>query len=82
MCPNQVFPKIPAPGGVNPTYSECGRYALAVKPKKGDAILFVSIVDGYPTFTMEIVSAPMIRFADSTSLYSCTLQAYNIMTIR
>ncbi len=34
-CP-QVFPKIPAPGGINPNFSDCARHALAVKPRKGD----------------------------------------------
>lgn len=39
-----VFPNIPAPGGRNPdTFSECARYHLAAKPKKGTAILFHSI---------------------------------------
>lgn len=39
-----VFPNIPAPGGRNPdTFSECARYHLAVKPKKGTAVLFHSI---------------------------------------
>jgi hypothetical protein len=38
-CP-QVFPKLPAPGGENVGYSECARYNLAVKPRKGDALLF------------------------------------------
>ena len=31
---------MPAPHGVNINFSECARYKLAVKPKKGDAILF------------------------------------------
>lgn len=38
-----VFPKIPAPNGINPQFSDCARHALAVKPKKGDAILFHSM---------------------------------------
>ncbi|GAX73148.1 hypothetical protein CEUSTIGMA_g601.t1 [Chlamydomonas eustigma] len=39
-----VFPNIPAPGGQNdPSFSECARYNLAAKPKKGTAILFHSI---------------------------------------
>ena len=39
-----VFPNIPAPGGDNgPTFSECARYHLAAKPKKGTAVLFHSI---------------------------------------
>ncbi|KAG1662717.1 hypothetical protein FOA52_014583 [Chlamydomonas sp. UWO 241] len=38
-----VFPKVPAPGGINPSYSDCAKYNLAVKPKKGDAILFHSM---------------------------------------
>ncbi len=37
---SQVFPKVPPPGGINPLFSDCAKYALAVKPKKGDAILF------------------------------------------
>ena len=32
--------QLPAPNGSNPTFSECARHNLAVKPKKGDAILF------------------------------------------
>jgi hypothetical protein len=36
-----VFPNIPAPGGSNgPGFSECARYHLAARPRKGDAILF------------------------------------------
>lgn len=38
-----VFNKLPAPGGENPTLSECARYNLAVKPRKGDALLFHSM---------------------------------------
>lgn len=38
-----MFPNIPAPGGENPGFSECARYHLAAKPRKGDAILFHSI---------------------------------------
>ncbi|KAG2489492.1 hypothetical protein HYH03_011945 [Edaphochlamys debaryana] len=38
-----VFPNIPAPGGENVGFSECARYHLAAKPKKGTAILFHSI---------------------------------------
>ena len=39
-----MFPNIPAPGGDNgPNYSECARYHLAAKPKKGTAVLFHSI---------------------------------------
>lgn len=38
-----VFPKVPSPTGVNPEFSDCARYALAVKPRKGDAILFHSM---------------------------------------
>jgi prolyl 4-hydroxylase len=38
-----VFPKIPAPNGINPDFSDCAKYSLAVKPKKGDAILFHSM---------------------------------------
>ena len=39
-----VFPNIPAPGGRNDdTFSECARYHLAAKPKKGTAVLFHSI---------------------------------------
>ena len=31
-----VFPNIPAPGGKNPEgFSECAKYHLAVRPKKG-----------------------------------------------
>ena len=30
-----VFPNIPAPGGVNEGFSECAKYHLAAKPKKG-----------------------------------------------
>eukprot|EP00798_Chlamydomonas_sp_ICE-L_P022154 gene22154-29216_t len=38
-----VFPKIPAPAGVNANFSDCAKYHLAVKPKKGDAIMFHSM---------------------------------------
>lgn len=39
-----VFPNIAAPGGINgPEFSECARHHLAVKPKKGNAVLFHSI---------------------------------------
>lgn len=38
-----VFPNIAAPGGENVGFSECARYHLAAKPKKGTAILFHSI---------------------------------------
>ena len=39
-----VFPNIPAPGGKNDdSFSECARYHLAAKPKKGTAVLFHSI---------------------------------------
>ena len=39
-----VFPNIPAPGGDNgPSFSDCARKSLAVKPRKGDAVLFHSI---------------------------------------
>lgn len=38
-----VFPNIPAPGGENVGFSECARYHLAAKPKKGAAVLFHSI---------------------------------------
>ena len=38
-----VFPNIPAPGGENPGFSDCARYHLAARPRKGDAILFHSI---------------------------------------
>ncbi|KAJ9515740.1 hypothetical protein QJQ45_002624 [Haematococcus lacustris] len=38
-----VFPKLPAPGGSNPHLSDCARHALAVRPRKGDAILFHSV---------------------------------------
>jgi len=39
-----VFPNIPAPGGRNDdSFSECARYHLAAKPKKGTAILFHSM---------------------------------------
>jgi len=38
-----VFPKVPSPHGINPQFSDCAKYALAVKPKKGDAILFHSM---------------------------------------
>lgn len=36
----QVFPKLPAPGGENAGFSECARYNLAARPRKGDALLF------------------------------------------
>jgi ectoine hydroxylase-related dioxygenase (phytanoyl-CoA dioxygenase family) len=39
----QVFPNIPAPGGENIGFSECARKHLAVRPRKGDAVLFHSI---------------------------------------
>ncbi|GFR44355.1 hypothetical protein Agub_g5574, partial [Astrephomene gubernaculifera] len=38
-----VFPKLPAPNGINPGFSECAKYHLAVKPRKGDAIMFHSM---------------------------------------
>lgn len=39
-----VFPNVPAPGGQNDeSFSECARYHLAAKPKKGTAILFHSM---------------------------------------
>ncbi|KAG2448896.1 hypothetical protein HYH02_006244 [Chlamydomonas schloesseri] len=38
-----VFPNIAAPGGENVGFSECARYHLAAKPRKGTAILFHSI---------------------------------------
>ena len=39
-----VFPNVPAPNGDNgPEFSECARYNLAAKPKKGNAVLFHSI---------------------------------------
>eukprot|EP00198_Chlamydomonas_reinhardtii_P003475 XP_001692811.1 predicted protein [Chlamydomonas reinhardtii] len=38
-----VFPKIPAPNGINVGFSECAKYNLAVKPHKGDALLFHSM---------------------------------------
>lgn len=38
-----VFPKVPSPKGTNPEFSECARNSLAVKPRKGDAILFHSM---------------------------------------
>ncbi|PNH03797.1 hypothetical protein TSOC_010107 [Tetrabaena socialis] len=31
-----VFPKIPAPNGVNNGFSACAKFHLAVKPRKGD----------------------------------------------
>lgn len=37
------FPKIPAPHGVNMGMSECAKYNLAYKPRKGDALLFHSM---------------------------------------
>ncbi len=38
-----MFPNIAAPGGENAGFSECARYHLAAKPRKGTAILFHSI---------------------------------------
>ncbi|KAG2492260.1 hypothetical protein HYH03_009500 [Edaphochlamys debaryana] len=38
-----VFPKIPAPNGINVGFTECAKYNLAVKPAKGDALLFHSM---------------------------------------
>lgn len=38
-----TFPKIPAPGGVNEGFSDCAKHVLAVKPRKGDAVLFHSM---------------------------------------
>jgi hypothetical protein len=35
-CCCQTFPLIPAPGGENKGFSECARYHLAAKPRKGD----------------------------------------------
>uniref|UniRef100_A0A383VPY4 procollagen-proline 4-dioxygenase n=1 Tax=Tetradesmus obliquus TaxID=3088 RepID=A0A383VPY4_TETOB len=39
-----TFPLLPAPGGLNPPeFSNCARSVLAVKPKKGTALLFHSM---------------------------------------
>jgi len=39
-----VFPKVPAPNGDNgPLFTECARYHLAAKPRKGDAVMFHSM---------------------------------------
>ncbi|MEW5313966.1 MAG: hypothetical protein WDW38_005496 [Sanguina aurantia] len=38
-----IFPKIPSPHGINANNSECARYSLAVKPRKGDALFFHSM---------------------------------------
>eukprot|EP00884_Botryococcus_braunii_P009280 jgi/Botrbrau1/18353/Bobra.0179s0078.1 len=38
-----TFPNVPAPNGINEGFSECARYTLAAKPRKGDAILFHSM---------------------------------------
>ena len=39
-----IFPNIPAPGGRNDdSFSECARYHLAAKARKGTAVLFHSI---------------------------------------
>ncbi|PNH01678.1 Prolyl 4-hydroxylase subunit alpha-1 [Tetrabaena socialis] len=38
-----VFPNVAAPGGENAGFSECARYHLAARPRKGTAILFHSI---------------------------------------
>ncbi len=39
-----VFPNIPAPGGRNDdSFSECARFHLAAKPRKGTAVLFHSM---------------------------------------
>ena len=35
-CFPQAFPLIPAPGGENAGFTECARYHLAAKPRKGD----------------------------------------------
>ncbi|PRW56888.1 putative prolyl 4-hydroxylase 4 [Chlorella sorokiniana] len=49
-----TFPNIPAPGGDNgPEFSDCARKVLAVKPRKGDAVLFHSIK---PTGELERLS--------------------------
>ncbi|GLI66473.1 hypothetical protein VaNZ11_010316 [Volvox africanus] len=57
-----VFPNVAAPGGENVGFSECARYHLAAKPKKGTAILFHSIK---PTGELERKSlhtaCPVIR---------------------
>eukprot|EP00798_Chlamydomonas_sp_ICE-L_P022113 gene22112-29172_t len=37
---------VPAPHGQNANFSDCAKYNLAVKPKKGDAILFHSMKPG------------------------------------
>lgn len=41
-----VFPKIPAPHGINADFSECAKHSLAVKPRKGTALLFHSMRRG------------------------------------
>jgi len=43
-----IFPKLPTKdaSGENPTYSDCAKHSLAVKPKKGDAIFFHSMKPG------------------------------------
>ncbi|GAB4818415.1 hypothetical protein N2152v2_005461 [Parachlorella kessleri] len=39
-----VFPNLPAPAGDNgPEFSECARHSLAVKPRKGSALLFHNV---------------------------------------
>ncbi|PNH03801.1 Prolyl 4-hydroxylase subunit alpha-2 [Tetrabaena socialis] len=41
-----VFSKIPAPNGINNGFSACAKHHLAVKPRKGDALLFHSMKPG------------------------------------
>ncbi len=31
-----MFPKIPAPNGINVGFSDCAKYNLAARPRKGD----------------------------------------------
>lgn len=40
----QIFPNVPAPAGRDQSaFSECAQKSLAVKPRRGDAVLFHSI---------------------------------------
>lgn len=56
-----VFPNIPAPGGVNEGFSECAKYHLAAKPKKGSGGAWAGLgpccAAGRPTAVITLRSA-------------------------
>jgi prolyl 4-hydroxylase len=66
----QVFPNIPAPGGENVGFSECARKHLAVKPRKGDAVLFHSIAPHGALEKKSLHTAcPVIKVQHQTEKY-------------